>query len=85
MPKSLFDKDGVKELVPEHAGIITVEKGDGYYRKLRQWVATIQREPTINRNARPINTEEKFQLARLSAMRIWNLKERLQKVREAMA
>jgi hypothetical protein len=80
MPTSVWLR-GIEELVPERAGIVTVEKlewRDGY-------AVHVQRKPQANRTAKPISPPERYQLARLGAMRIWDLKERLQKVRQAMA
>lgn len=85
MPQRLYlrkgevDK-GVVDLVPARAGILIVQKdalADYYY------VSTV-REPQSNSGARPVTEIEKFQILRLGALRIWDLKQRLQKVREAM-
>lgn len=79
MPESLFFKKGVAELIPEHAGIILVKEICGTTHDV-----TIERPAKNNVNAHPIGMEEKYNLARLAGLRIWSLKERLQKVRQAM-
>jgi hypothetical protein len=67
------------ELVPAHAGIITVApKGERVWGRVRRL-----REPATNKAAQPISAAERYTLARLGAMRIWSLKDRAQKVAQA--
>lgn len=79
LPDTVLNKNGTKELVPESAGVIGVWKSEygGYS-------CTIHREATVNKSAKPLIEEERFAMARLGAMRIWDLKKRLQRVRGAM-
>lgn len=65
------------EHIPERAGIITVSppKNDGW---LRQRVRKL-REPQTNKAATPITERERYMLARLGALRIWGLKDKLLK------
>ncbi len=63
------------ELIPERAGVILVSprSDGGYVRKLR--------EPHTNPAARPISESARYTLARLGAMRIWGLQDKLIKVK----
>ena len=56
-----------KHLIPETAGIITVNAG---------W-AKIIRNAVVNKQSRPLNADEHLHLGRLASMRIWSLKETL--------
>lgn len=56
------------EHIPEHAGIFVVNKNG--------WVQQI-RQPKIDYSAKKLKDEEKFQLARLGVLRIWDLKRKL--------
>lgn len=56
------------DLIPETAGIFIVSK-NGFVTEIRK--------PTINRVARKLNEDERFQLARLGAICIWSLKNRI--------
>lgn len=66
-------KDAEKH-VPERAGIITVArtKAGGIHTNLL-------RKPKNNMQSRSMTDKEKFHLAHLGAMRIWNLKKRIMK------
>lgn len=80
MPLDLYYKQGVVELIPRRAGILTVNVSS-YEEKLG---VRVQREAETNASAPPLSVEERYKIARLGALRIWGLKKRLQKVREAM-
>jgi len=67
MPEAM-EKD--IEHVPERAGIILVND------RLR---CKTLRKPQSNKNAIPFTDKEKFQVARLGALRIWGLKKKLTK------
>lgn len=88
-PASVIDRPGVKEVVPAHAGIISVDMerwsdGRPNYWRAHPHTARVVREAEVNKMARPITDEERYQLARLAALRIWDLKKRLQRVRHAL-
>ena len=63
IPLLLLDK--AESLIPERAGIYTVDESG----RVR-----LYRKPKINKNARKLNESELIKLVKLSAMRIWNLK-----------
>lgn len=78
LPKKMLEKDGVEELIPSWAGIISVGESEvGNYTK-------IERKAKINPNAMPLTLTEKYEFARLGTLRIWDLKQRLQKIRQAI-
>jgi hypothetical protein len=56
-------------LVPEHAGIIIMRKGLG---------VDLIRKAEVNKQARALTDKEQFKLARLGAIRVWPLIDRLQ-------
>lgn len=56
------------EHIPERAGILLVEK-TGHVKKIR--------DPKVNLSAQKLSEQDRYTLARLGAMRIWNLKEKL--------
>ena len=59
------------DLIPANAGIVVIE-----YWSYR-FHCRILREAPANGNARPFTDEERFKLARLGTMRMWNLKRTL--------
>jgi hypothetical protein len=64
-------------LIPDHAGVLCVEISRyGYYK------VKCLRSARINRSARALTQAEKFNLARLGAMRIWTLKAALERERQ---
>lgn len=65
------------ELIPPRAGIITVAPVS----EERTWWGRVKkiREPETNPAARPITDAQRYTLARLGAMRIWGLANRLVK------
>lgn len=63
-----FDVDLVKRCVPDRAGIISV-RSDGR--------CIVKKKCIINRVAKKFSDEDRFQVARLGAMRIWGLKRKL--------
>jgi hypothetical protein len=70
------------DLIPERAGIITVEhpaRDDSWLGRRVRSVRKI-REPQTNVAARPISEAQRYKLARLGAMRIWGLSNKLIKV-----
>lgn len=58
----------IDEFIPERAGILAVSQCNGWYH-----VETV-RKPQISRAARPWSESERYNIARLGSMRIWNLK-----------
>ena len=63
IPLKLLESN--RELMPEHAGILTVnERG----------IVKKEREAKINKEAVPLSLEYQIKLGRLAAMRIWPLK-----------
>jgi len=84
------------DLIPNHAGIIKVsrEVGPEYKysetygpretgNKVSRDCVEIFRAPKVNRNARRWTDAERFNLIRLSTMRIWSLKDKLLRVCES--
>ena len=65
-----------QDLIPERAGIITLKDEDWNGRKYLS--CQRQRFPLINSNYKLTDTE-RFQIARLGALRIWDLKRKLNK------
>ena len=55
--------------IPERAGVFTVRNENGTYR------VNLERKAIPNKLARKLTEKEKFNLARLGALRIWALKE----------
>lgn len=85
LPEALLRKDGIEALVPEKAGIIEV------YRKLSEWTGEklgvgvlIKRKPKANHNTKPLTMEERYNLARLGNLRVWDLKEKFQRIKKAL-
>jgi hypothetical protein len=71
IPIELYDS--CKDLIPKHAGIITIGKTE--YGKIYR--ANIERSATINKTSRKLTLEEQLKVARLGTLRIWNLKKKL--------
>jgi hypothetical protein len=65
-----------EEHIPKHCGIIICEYKT-YGKVLR---ARIHRNAIRNKNSRKLTSEEQFKVARLGAMRIWSLKEKIVKL-----
>ena len=79
LPDRVLNANETKKLIPARAGILRIWKSEyGNYN------CGMEREATINKIAEPLSEVERFQIARLGAMRVWDLKERIQKVREVM-
>jgi hypothetical protein len=64
--------EGCIEQIPERAGVLVVDRTGR--------VTTSSRSPTANPIARKLSDEECFQLARLGALRVWPLKEKIAKL-----
>ena len=64
-------KEDVMVMIPERAGILTVRPGeiDNVGPRIRRI-----REPTVNKHASKMPDSERYKVARLGALRIWNLK-----------
>ncbi len=71
IPEKLNKEEIIKE-IPKRAGIIVIDK---YGRR------DIIRKSEINKNALKFTDEERFNLSRLGALRIWNLKEKILKLK----
>lgn len=65
-------KDYAIELIPENAGLLSARKSES-------GLVTIKTEKNCipNKNAKPIEIYEQYKLARLGAIKIWTLKEKL--------
>jgi hypothetical protein len=61
------------ELIPKHAGILIVNQ---------RGRCTLHREAVINEKSYKFSDAERFQVARLGALRIWNLKKRIKKLQD---
>lgn len=73
LKKDMEQHQMIRDLVPAHAGILIVHTKEevGHRQKVRRW-----REALPNKMATKISEKERYQIARLGAMRIWNLKRR---------
>ncbi len=77
MPRAMRD---CVEHVPIHAGIILVHSNEwGLYR------CEIARRPIANPSACKFTADERLELARLGAIRIWSLKRRILEVQQRLA
>ena len=59
------------ELIPQRAGVLVIGN-TGLVKELKP--------PTPNPSARKLSDDERFQFARLGALRVWSLKERIQRL-----
>jgi hypothetical protein len=75
-PADLVDK--CIDLVPENAGIIVCERYKNY-RGIESVRASIKRKAKWIKDSRKLTLEEQFKIARLGCMRIWGLKQKLNK------
>lgn len=73
VPEELLESS--TELIPEHAGIISIE----YYRK--KYRAVIIRKAKINKSRR-LTAEEILRISHLGTMRIWSLKKKIIKLQK---
>jgi len=70
--------DHCLELVPERAGIILVDpENDNYWTKCKR-----VREPVATKGAPKMSDIDQYKVARLGALRIWNLKSKIIKAGE---
>ena len=69
------------EFIPEHAGILVVRSSDAgtISLKYRRESTKLLRPAKLNKHNPKWTEKEKIQLLRLSTMRIWSLKEKLNK------
>jgi hypothetical protein len=72
MPTKLVEREDVVSMIPEYAGILRCSPLDNGFVS-----CGITKEATARSNARPLSEKERFDLVRLGAMRIWNLKRQL--------
>lgn len=75
-PIDIYEK--CKDLVPENAGIIVCERFINY-RNVEIVNARIKRKAKWIKDSRKLTEEEQLKVARLGTMRIFNLKEKLNK------
>lgn len=75
-PIDIYEK--CKDLVPENAGIIVCERFINY-RNVEIVNARIKRKAKWIKDSRKLTEEEQLKVARLGTMRIWRLKEKLNK------
>ena len=64
-----------RENIPKKAGIIVIKEGKNYNNE-KYLYAEIERNPERN-SAERLTQQEKYELARLGTLRIWNLKRKL--------
>ena len=62
------------EHVPEKSGVFVVSKTG---------IVTQVRRPSVNQYALKLSEEQRFKVARLGALRVWSLKEKISKLAEA--
>lgn len=72
--------DSCKTIIPENAGIIVCENVYNTKGKKKQ-LATIVRRAKRIKGARKLTSDEQFKIARLAAMRVWGLKDKLTKLK----
>ncbi len=60
------------EYVPERAGVLVIGKSGGIIER---------RPPMLNAHSRKLSDEECFQFARLGALRIWGLKQKIESLK----
>ena len=65
------------EFIPEHAGVIVLNKEDRSYSDCPVIRCKILRKARINKSARTLYENEMLKLARLGTMRIWTLKKKI--------
>lgn len=68
-----LDKDDIIKIIPERAGIIIIN---------REGLIYVKRKPQINTNANVFTIDDKYQLARLGAIRIWGLKRKFLELKQ---
>lgn len=68
LPQYLYDKG--KAYIPERAGILVVDPN-------HEFGVSEERPPMVQKDVRPLNIDEKYQLARLGAIRVWNLRRKI--------
>ena len=72
------------QIIPTNIGIITCrrQKTEYLYHKNYDYVSiNIERQATARKNVRPLTDKEKYNIARLGTMRIWKLKDKLNKIK----
>lgn len=74
IPKKLL-KD--KEHIPERAGILVCDKWE-YDNKI--YYGAILERPAVGNNAPPLTLQDRYDLARLGTLRIWNLKQKILRI-----
>lgn len=75
MPTKLAEREDVISMIPEYAGILRCNPIDNPRSPMNGFVnCSCAKEATARSNARPLSEQERFDLVRLGAMRIWNLK-----------
>lgn len=77
-PVELLPK--VEELVPKDCGIITVENYSYDGKEYKQY-ARMHRDAKRKKGAKRLTQKEQLQIARLGTLRIWTLKEKLNKLK----
>ena len=67
------------DLIPEQAGVFIVNRS--YRDRTQDWIWSVTRERSApaRKTARPLKPEEQYKLARLGALRIWDLKKKYYK------
>ena len=71
----------VEELVPKECGIITVENYSYDGKEYKQY-ARMHREAKRKKGAKRLTQKEQLQIARLGTLRIWTLKDKLNKLKQ---
>lgn len=74
IPTELYDS--CKDMIPETSGIILCENVLKWDKKIKH-TAKIIKKPKRIKNARKLTSDEILKVARLGALRIWSLKEKL--------
>ena len=74
IPEKLAEYSDYKEHIPERAGIYIVTEEDGY-------CSVVLERKAERTNAEPITTKDRYELARLGALRIWSLKRKINELR----
>jgi hypothetical protein len=66
-----------EEYIPEHAGIFLYCPEE----KRPEYKCRFYRDAKTNKIAKPLDIEDKFRLARLGSLRIWGLKNKIEKLK----
>ena len=79
IPKNLEHEHCI-DLIPERAGIIIVYEHDHDHENNHRLYCSVLRKAKINMDAEKLNEKDVLHVARLGTMRIWNLREDIERL-----